>query len=206
MHLVRPDLKKISIITIVLFLVLYTLVQLLFDIEFTKITASITKTGTILTLIGVFWAFFNKTGWKVGFLRLGGWLCSTPDLNGRWEGTVCRTREDMPHPFVIEVIQTYSTITYKTFSSQSRGESMSATIHTDESEEVFTLYSIWRTSTKRRDDPNAEDEFTGASVWNIRIGQDEKIIEYNYFTGREPQTKGDVKVKWISHRLRNGFQ
>lgn len=163
------------------------------------------KSGSIFTAIGFFWMYFNRRGWKQGLFRYAGWLSSVPDLSGRWEGIVCRHKDDEPHPFVLEITQTFSNISYRTFSRSSKGESITASIFTDENESVYTVYSIWRTSTRKTVDLTEEDYFYGASMWNVSFEGEKKFIEDSYFTGREPQTKGSLRLEWKSNHLLNRF-
>jgi hypothetical protein len=206
MKAVHPEISKIATVSAMIFLIGFSLSLLAYGASYKTILTSAGKTGVLLTLIGSYWTFFNKIGWKNRFFSLWGWLSSAPDLNGRWEGTICRNRNDEPHPFVIEISQTYSSLTYRTFSLHSRGESIVAQLFVNEEGTVFSLAATWRTTTRRVDDPSAEDSFEGASIWHLSLDSYTKIIEDHYYTRREPQTKGVVTVRWISADRLNRFQ
>lgn len=160
---VRPEVSKVSTVSALLFLVFYSCVLMYFGVTEETIVLSAARSGAALTIIAAFWAFYNKWGWKYRLLRLGGWLCSTPDLNGRWARAVCRHQDDTPHPFVIEVSQTFSSLTFRTFSETSRGESIATSIYTDDNGTVFSVAAFWRTTTRRRDNNLVEDTFEGVS-------------------------------------------
>lgn len=205
MRPIRPDIRVISLISAIAFLVLFTVWLLACGSEWELLLRAITKSGIILTLLGLFWGFYIKVGWRWKPLRLWGWLSNVPDLAGRWEGTVCRHKNDTPHSFVIEISQTFNSISYRSFSSHSRGESITASIFSDETGQVFQIVSTWRCTTRKREDPTSEDTFHGTSIWNISFESGKKVIEDSYFTGREPQTKGVLYLEWKSRQLRNRF-
>jgi hypothetical protein len=202
---VGPEIRKVALVTAILFLSLYSGMLLLLGNNWQTLLQSAARSGGLLTAIGIFWAFYNKWGWRWRILRLGGWLCAVPDLNGRWEGTVCRHKDDHPHPFVVEITQTFSTLSYQTFSTHSRGESLVAAICVNQTGTVFSVVSLWRTNTRRLEDRSIEDSFEGASFWRISLTGDSKHIEDFYFTRREPPTKGVVEVEWKSWTLLNRF-
>jgi len=189
-----------------MFMILYSFTLFIFDAPGAVILESALKSGLILTLIGTFWTYYIKWGWRVRYLRLGGWLCNIPDLNGRWEGTVCRHNEDNPHNFVIEITQNYLGLSYRSFSQNSRGQSIATVLYTDhENMGVFNVHCLWRTYTRRLDDRTIDDEFEGASFWHVTIDENRKQIVDHYFTRREPPTRGTFCVKWVSYNLQNRF-
>src|SRR5689334_5821176 len=143
MNHIGPEIRKIAVVSAVLFLSLYSAMLLYFGDTWQTLMSSAGRSGGLLTVIGVFWAFYNKWGWRFRLLRLGGWLCAVPDLNGRWEGTVCRHKDDRPHRFVLEITQTFSALSYQTFSEHSRGESLVAAVCTDQTGTVFSVISLW---------------------------------------------------------------
>lgn len=206
MHSVRPDIKNIATISAVVFLVLFSGWLRFSGADWEVIGKAATKSGTILTVLGLFWVFYIKVGWRLRPLRLWGWLSNVPDLQGRWEGAVRRHKDDEPHEFVIEISQTYNSISYRTFSKNSKGDSVTATILTDETGKVFKVISTWRVTTRKLEDATAEDSFTGTSIWNISFEGAVKTLEDTYYTGREPQTKGISKMKWVSRDLKNRFE
>jgi len=203
---VRPEIAKIASVSALLFLLLYSGVLLYFGADRETLLGSAAKSGALLTLIVGFWAFYNKWGWRLRPLRLGGWLSAVPDLNGRWEGTVCRHRDDSPHPFVMEITQTFSKLSFRTFSATSRGESIVAALFVDDTGPVFSVVAVWRTTTRRHEDRTVEDTFDGASLWRVSFVGDTKRIEDQYFTRREPATKGVADLTWISSTLTNRFE
>lgn len=210
MNVARPEPAKIAAVSVFLCLVLYTLILTYQGVSLDQLLGSAKRVGTVVTVVGGFWWFYNKHGWALPSLRFGGWLSAAPDLRGRWEGTVCRSAGDSPHKFVVEISQSYSSISFRTFSENSRGQSIATVLNTDEHNSAFTLVSLWLTDTQRINDPAARDTFYGASVWSISGDQSQNRIdlqiEDSYFTGRDPPTKGKVSLRWISKKLTNRFE
>lgn len=167
--------------------------------------------GACFTAATAFWAIYEKWGWRWRGFRLGGWLSPYPDLNGRWEGTVCRDGGDVPHPFVVEIRQTYSRISFRTFSEHSRGESEFAHFKPDGSGAVLSLVATWITTTTSLVDPDNKDTFRGTSQWDIVYDDkpgdrnDSMRIVDTYYTVRVPRTSGQIDVRRTSRKLKNSF-
>lgn len=211
MRSVRIEPKKVALVSALLFLILYSVVQLVLGAEAGHIFHSVVRSGFVMSFLGVMWWWYNKTGWKLKFWGAEKWLYEGPNLNGRWEGTVCRLKEDVPHKFVLEIVQTSLSLTFQTFSGNSSGNSLSATlVAEDEDGSSFKLHAIWETNSFKLDDSTARDRFYGASVWKISVpsATDRTLMQIadTYFTDREPPTKGNVRVKWISDDRLNRFE
>lgn len=205
MHPVRPNIQTIASISAILFLVIFCGELLIFGAEWDVIGKAAAKSGVILTIIGVFWGFYIKLGWRLKPLRLWGLLPNVPDLRGRWEGTVCSNNKNKPRPFVIEISQTFNSISYRTFSRNSKGESVTAAIFVDENSQAFTVYSTWRETALTFGDPSSQYTFLGSSTWFLSITENTKSIQDDYFTDREPQTKGRLYLEWTTRELQNKF-
>src|SRR5438128_1417544 len=119
MNTIKPELKKIATISIVLVLIIYAVTHYIFK---TPPEFIIFKIGIIITGIGLFWFYFDIKGWRQSAFRLFGWLCNTPNLNGRYEGIISRHDEDNPHKFVMEIKQTYRDISINTYTQNSLGK------------------------------------------------------------------------------------
>ncbi len=211
MRQVRVEPKKVALVSTIIFLVVFSLLLIIGGADAWTIFESAIKSGGIMFLIGLMWWWYNKYGWYRPFHGLEKWLYEGPNLNGRWEGTVCRLRGDTPHPFVLEVTQTSLGFSYNTFSRNSVGHSVSAMLMaTDEEGSSYQMYSIWQTDSSDIDDANAKELFKGASVWTISvpIGMDRTSMQISdlYFTDREPPTKGKLDLKWVSENRLNKFK
>ncbi len=205
MQLGREHIRRVVMVSAVLFVVVYTAVLLAMGTPFSQALKALAWAGSIISAVSLFWVYYIRFGWKKRYLRLWGWLCNAPDLNGRWEGTVCRAENDNPHKFVIEIRQTFLSLSFRTFSQNSTGESIHANIFSNDIGDAFTVIAHWRTTTRRLDNLSADDMFEGTSKWNLSFDGDRKFIRDTYFTSRHPQTKGVVEVEWKSNTCLNRF-
>jgi hypothetical protein len=204
----RPDLSRLAIVSAVLSLTLFIAILLIYQTPRESIVQSVTKLGAVLTLIGIFWAFFERHGWRYSWLRLWGWLTDLPVLHGRWEGVVCRDGEgEVEHEFVLEISQTFSILKFRTFGEKSSGESLSVSIIAkDELHSMWEVNSVWRTEARQLKDVNAYEHFTGCSTWKVSYDLDSKTYQITdrYFTSRK--TSGTIKVTRISSRILGKFK
>lgn len=210
MRTVRVNPKRIAFVSTSIFLSLFTILLIARGADAWTVFESALKTGVISFVIGIFWWWYNKHGWHINLRGAEKWLYEGPNLNGRWEGSVHRLKDDEPHKFVVEISQSSLSIAYQTFSLNSKGSSLSAAlvVPTEEGSN-FELYSIWQTDTLKIGDPSIKDHFRGASIWTIGgiEGRDKMTmtISDNYFTDREPPTKGRLELKWMSSKRKNSF-
>jgi hypothetical protein len=203
MNIVRVNAKKV-VVTSVMLAIFFELLSLgIFDRNFSALWPAIFRTGSISFTVGTLWFLFDKHIWRWPIWR--GWLINRPDLNGRWEGTVCRLTDDTPHKFVMEIKQTYSILSYKTFTENSTGSSTQAFMFTENLDAVYGIISNWEVTTKKLDG-TAMETFQGSSKGDIIIDNTRKIIKDYYFTNRDPQTKGSIYVEWQNSKLLNGYE
>jgi hypothetical protein len=201
--------KNVALVTAGLFLIIYSLIQFSVDIEYQDILSGVLKSGFAFTIVTFFWIWYEKIGWKI---KKVGFKCiaNIPDLNGRYVGFVQRNTNDEPHKFVIEIVQTATNISYKTYSSSSNGESILIILKLNEdNENVINLYSYWWTQTKNRKNQALVEKFDGFSRWQIsRPNLNSKVdmrIDDSYFTDRSVQTKGKVSAVWQTDKLNNNY-
>jgi len=204
----QSKLKKVAIISAIMYSLLFILFALLLsDINPQSLFQAVWKSISAVTIVGAFWIFFEKKGWRIKLFRYGGWLSDVPILHGRWEGTVCRDEKDSPHPFVLEISQTFSTIKFNTYGKNARGESLSVTISPKDNElNNWIAYCVWRTTTTAIVNKTKEETFLGASHWSICLRRDDSklIIDDMYFTSRK--TKGKITVEKVSNNLKGRFE
>lgn len=198
-----PNIPKIVTVSVVLTAALTAVDVGLLGAKTSSLIAHI---STISTAVGLFWLYFDKIGWRQKALRLGGWLCDHPDLNGRWVGTV--ERHGGPggsHPFVLEIVQSYHSIIVKSYSANSQATSNVVTIVTDSKRSGFGLIYTWTSRTKKLSGEDEREDFVGTSV--VRYSDDgvDQHLEDDYFTRRNPPTRGQVKVKRTASVLMHRF-
>ncbi len=150
-------------------------------------------------LVASFLGFYDKLLWKFPVFSL---LVKVPDLNGEYEGTVEYHWDDKNQNKTcnLQIRQTASFIKVKC-SFQKEGENETSS----ESKKAFfdtdevggcSLYFYYqnRGSCKDGDTLDQHDGMTILQV--IEEGKDIKL-EGSYFTNRNPQTKGRIKVSKI---------
>ena len=164
-----------------------------------------TRFGIVSGSISLFWVYLNNVGWAHYPFRLFGWLVDRPDLRGRWEGQLDREGENNPHAFVLEINQTLTRIQCHAFSENNKSSSITADIISDLSNKNFQLALLWLGTGSKRDNIDS-GLFHGFTILDFKDSKKEKKLDGFYFTNRSPnQTKGIVKVKWISKETKNSF-
>lgn len=196
------DIFKLSLVTVVLSVICSSLTITFFDVSPEYLPL---KIGLISSVTGGFWYLYDKFLWKINMFRFFGWLSSTPDLNGRWEGTVNRTGENNPHAFVVEIKQTYSKLKYYVYTKNSKGESISAKFIKDEVEGKYKLVSAWKSKARNRTNPNEYDQFNGLSIMDYSEYNGQKRLTDIYFTNRNPRTSGETDLLFVDKKLRGGL-
>ncbi|WP_461630859.1 Cap15 family cyclic dinucleotide receptor domain-containing protein [Labilibaculum euxinus] len=200
MKVISPNLKKITTVSVILVVILYFVGEYFLKIESEKMPL---KAGLIMSIVGLYWVFFDKIGWKYDFFRFWGWLTEIPNLNGRFEGFVDRIDENNPHTFVIEIKQTFTSIVVYTYSKNSKGHSITAKFATDELSAKFYFFLNWQCRTKSLKKENEKDDFFGTSI--IEVIRDKGIYKLSdeYYTRRNPPTKGVTELEWVGKKLKN---
>lgn len=198
------ELKSIAIVTVVLSVIISMFFMLVLDVtpEYLYL-----KAGLLTTCLTIFWYAYDKYLWKVSYFRFKGWLCSTPDISGRWEGYLDRDGEGRPHKFVVEVYQTMTTIKLYTYSSRSKGDSISVKFTKDQLGGKYKLIAYWRTFAGALSESEPyKNQFHGLSEFDVILNKDGKHLEGIYFTNRTPATKGTTKLTWKGSELMSKFE
>lgn len=157
--------------------------------------------GVVLTLI-------EKKMWKTRVMRLpfleNYW---TPILEGRWTGKLERNGES--HDFVIEIIQSFTSISCVTYSKHSSSSAYAAEILYNDQLNVYQFIYYWSGVTTNAAEPNRDsDRFEGFTVLDIIICLG-KVTELKgtYFTNRQPQqTKGNLNLFFQQKMLKKSFE
>ncbi len=169
------------------------------------------SSDTLMTLISIIslivlslWNLFDKKLWKLE--KIYRWLpvnFSTPNISGRWEGSLIR--ESKVSNFVLEITQTFTHISCNTFSFNSYSKSELAELLYNESDGTYRLVYIWKGKTKNNPySVGATNEFSGTTILNITMNP-MKLVGC-YYTDREPcQTKGELKFEVRQETLKNSF-
>lgn len=209
----KADIQKIIVTTfaigfsfILLFLYYYQRIGI-------KISSDIhNKINLIMPISFAIYLIFNYQLWKIIPELIRVQLGIPPNLNGRWEGYLNSTKDSEKIPFVIEIEQNFSCLTYKTYTGKSdnqfSGSSISATILSDESSN-YKIVTTWYNSYVRELDQvsnERKEDYYGTSQWiisNYRNNMPGEIT-YPYFTDRS--TQGKAFLKFVSRKLIKRFK
>lgn len=164
--------------------------------------------GIISILLGLSLHFVERVLWKTKLLAFPFfeeyW---TPVLEGRWEGTL--TRDGEVRPFVIEIRQSFNSISCVTYSETSSSSSYAAELLYDERTKMYKLIYYWQAKTSNVQEGTGDTNiFDGFTVIDIVIAS-QKVIKLtgSYFTNRQPkQTKGELFLDSYQKTLKNSFK
>ena len=130
----------------------------------------------------------------------------TPVLEGRWSGTL--NRDGRNHNFVIEIKQSYTSISCVTYSKHSSSEAIFTEILFNEETDRHQLVYYWSAKTKNVQLSMGEfDTFNGFTVLDI-ISDGEKVSKLSgrYFTERQPrQTHGSLELTFQQKKNVNQY-
>ena len=176
---------------------------------------NITNMKTLSSVITAIWVlltflcnWFNTSIWKnekIIKVTKGNKKIYCPKISGRWEGHL--TRDGKEHDFVIEIKQTYTTVSCSTYSNHSNSNSWCADILYDEQKERYLLVYLWQGKSTRN--PAGEEEpsnyFYGTTI--LEINDECNKLTGDYYTDREPdQTKGKINLIYRQEKLENAFK
>lgn len=168
----------------------------------------ISEVVSILSIVlGLGLTLVEKVLWKTWIMRLpfleNFW---TPVLEGRWEGEFNRNGES--RDFVIEIIQSFNSISCITYTKYSSSSAYAAEILYDDQLNRYQLIYYWSGITTNTFENNRDtDRFEGFTILNIIINSGDVVrLKGSYFTNREPkQTKGTINVTLKQKTLKNSF-
>lgn len=106
----------------------------------------------------------------------------------------------------MEIKQTYVRLRATTFSENSRGSSITAALVTDDFRDTFRLIVTWISRTRRLAEQEGYEEFYGTSVIDLSKDGATRYMDDHYFTRRNPQTQGRLRLEWTSAVRLNRYQ
>lgn len=163
--------------------------------------------GILSLVFGLSLSLIEKVLWKTKLMKIplldNYW---TPVLEGRWKGTLIR--DDIPHDFVLEIRQSFSSISCVTYSKHSSSSAYAAEILYDEQLQAYKLIYYWQAKTTSAQANTGDTNiFNGFTVLDIIVeaGNVTKL-KGSYFTDRQPtQTKGAINLTLEQKTLKNSF-
>ena len=161
----------------------------------------------ILLTLGLGLYLLETVIWKTPIMNLPIWENYwTPVLEGRWEGIL--VREGVEHPFIIEIKQSFTSISCITYSKHSSSSAYATEILYDEQLKNYQLIYYWHGKTTNVSNVLGDsDSFEGFTILKLVI-ESHKVASLTgeYFTNRQPkQTKGTIDLKTRQKELKNAF-
>ncbi|MCG8838930.1 hypothetical protein G1K37_11285 [Tenacibaculum dicentrarchi] len=159
----------------------------------------------ILTLI-----LINKVGLKTPVLKHLFWV---ENISGRYEGKIkykhFETGLEEEKPCAVEIeqsaskisIQTYFDFKYSKSSEETKSESIVTSIVSDDFENKKLVFTYHNSGNILKDlQPS-----NGTNILSIIERDNNLFLEGLYYTDKKPQTKGEMKVKFESKKLKRKF-
>ena len=159
----------------------------------------------ILTL-----SFVNKIGLKTPVLKHLFWV---KDISGRYEGKIkyrhFETGLEEEKLCAIEIeqsvskisIQTYFDFRYSKSSEETKSESIVTSIVSDDFENKKLVFTYHNSGNILKDLQPSD----GTNILSIIERDNNLFLEGLYYTDKKPQTKGEMKVKFESKKLKRKF-
>ncbi len=171
--------------------VLFLITQNLESIDFNKALTHISTTITINILL---WVIFIKWAWKLKIFYP--WLVQTPDLSGKWEGTLKSNwdgTQEEPIKTEVAISQSFLHIQVIIKTMESRSYSIGASFDIDEERGYQQLFYSYL-NTPKAGVRNRSEIHYGTTLLNFE-GFNVNTLEGEYWTSRK--TTGEIELKKI---------
>lgn len=149
---------------------------------------------TVFALYGMFYSLFDKCLWKLRFFRIIG-LIKTPNLNGRWKGTILSSYNNFKLPFnmTIKIVQSWTKISVLLNTNSSSSYSTIAGIIVENPEKMMLTYQYLN-------EPNENSAPTmqmhrGTATLDIQA--DCNRLVGGWYSNRARQTYGRLSIERI---------
>ncbi len=206
----KLNIKIVIGIVGVLSLIIFSLVLIVFHIaKLESLGEILMHYGLIIAPVSILWVLFEKYLWHTRlFQSMRKSLNISPDIRGRWEGSLENADGSPAQKFVIEVKQTLTLLKVHSYSTIGHSASILCEIATDTHEESFTLCYLWEgeTNTDLKDMHQGE-RFQGYTMLNLYEHEKPKALKGSYFTNRKSgQSRGGIILKQVSLELKRRFE
>jgi hypothetical protein len=148
---------------------------------------------SVMGLYGILYGVFDRWGWRLRILRKMR-LINVPDLNGRWSGPGRSSFDDhgTDYEVTMDIIQTWTRLLVTLRTPESRSESLSATILT---ENPWTIPLSYEYLNHPR--PNAKttmNSHRGAAKLELQERPHDRVLDGDYCSGRGRVNFGALSV------------
>jgi len=147
---------------------------------------------SVIGFYGLVYAIFNKYLWRWRILRTIG-VVKIPDLNGTWEGYVASSFDQHATKYdaTITIFQNWTQISIILETSNSKSSSLIAAIVTEDPNSMVLSYEYLN-------EPKPNSKHTmhiHRGTARLTLQSDGKMLEGEYYTGRDRQNFGILRFK-----------
>ncbi|XRE44941.1 hypothetical protein ACIVBQ_003145 [Tenacibaculum discolor] len=202
--------KILLIVIIILSIVYSALLHFITDYVNSFLSKPYVFFPTVSTLIIFTLVLIDKYGIKTALLKKMFWI---KDISGRYEGKIkykhFKTGLEEEKPCFLEIeqsaskilIQTYFDFKYSKESEKTTSKSLVTSIVSDEFDNQQLVFTYHNSGNSVKDlQPS-----NGTNILSIIERENNIFLEGVYYTDKTPQTKGEMKLKLISKKLKKEF-
>lgn len=177
----------IVISVLVVYGVLFLITQ---DINNISVVGMLKLVPTTVTIELILWLLFSKWGWKWNLFHP--WLVTTPNLSGKWEGTLHYkwNEKEGDRPTSVTIIQSFSHITVKFTTCESDSRSVAASFDIDEKRGIYDLYYTYINEPHITIQDRSSIHY-GTTRYHFDLN-DTSVLRGEYWTSRD--TKGTIEL------------
>lgn len=142
---------------------------------------------------GVFYRLFDARVWRLSLLRHLG-LVTTPILEGRWRGFITSSFDvhAREYPVEVRIRQTWSRMTIRLQSDQSRSHSLIATLLTEPGDGILLSYQYQNEPAVQAKD--SMEIHRGTARLYVEQGN---VLSGDYYSGRGRQNVGRIRLEKV---------
>lgn len=126
---------------------------------------------------------FENCLWKCPLIRC---VHRIPNLNGHWEGTLCSSFSEETIPMKLDIVQTWSDISFRSTFPKSTSSSNTAAIYIDDNRGISIYFGF------HNDSNDIETGMQSYDGYNILSLTDKDTLTARYFNNR-PNPKKSIK-------------
>lgn len=192
-----------------LFLTLVVFLSINLYLAAKYVSASLVLNLSITAIITFLFIVIDKYFWRYPPFK---WLYWVPDMSGRYEGEIRYINPATSSPdrknCVIEVFQTGSKLKvscffqHQTIDELSTSKSLTESITKEEDGCYSIIFNYLNEGTRTH---SQGQPHYGTCILKFINNGEGRILQGNYYTNREPQTKGIIEVQYQSNNLKNNF-
>ena len=166
--------------------------------------SSVFRIGTVTLAVWIAWRVLVQVAWRWRWVRIGGWLVATPDLNGTWYGSSVSSFDNIPREMTLRIRQNLLYVRPIAYGPDNVAEGFSARILSDRDETVFKLAYLYRAE-RQPTTSIPGDEHPGVALLTLNEQSGKRTLNGFYVNARDPQPrKAQIDLTWVSPETEGG--